>query len=100
MNSFYIDAKKMMLKSLNAMSVLLEKVQTQVAGRGHTEQDLLEARLAPDMFPFVRQIQVMSDNAKGAVARFAGKEIPGMPDTEKSLGDLVSRLKKTAEFLQ
>lgn len=100
MNTFYTDAKKMMLKSLRAMSMLLGKVQTQLPEKGHNEEELLQARLAPDMFPFVKQIQVMSDNAKGAMARFAAKEIPSMPDTEVSLKELVERLNKTIAFVE
>jgi hypothetical protein len=54
---------------------------------GKSEAELMEARLAPDMFPFPRQIQSVSDTAKGAVARLAGIEPPSMPDTEASFKD-------------
>lgn len=100
MNSFYVDAKKMMLKSLNLMKNLLEKVETQMPAKGHQEEELLQARLIEDMLPFVKQLQVMSDNAKGAMARLGGKEIPSMPDTEMTLKELVERLKKTVDFVE
>jgi hypothetical protein len=61
---------------------------------------LLTARLAPDMFHFTRQIQVMSDNAKGISARLAGVDIPSYEDSEKTVADLHARLDKTLAFLK
>ena len=52
------------------------------------------------MFPFVRQIQVAADLAKGAAARLAGVEVPKHDDTEKSFADLKARLAKTVAFVQ
>jgi len=61
---------------------------------------LLEARLAPDMHPFPRQIQIMSDAAKGAAARLAVVEAPSMPDTETNFPELQARISKTVDFLK
>lgn len=100
MQNLYIDTKYMMQKSLKAMMELLVKVENQLEGKEHNEEMLLDARLAPDMFPFVKQIQIMSDNAKGAMARLSGVEAPVMADEEKTLKELVTRLQKTLEFVQ
>ena len=59
----------------------------------------MTARIAPDMFPLARQIQMVSDTAKGAAARLAGIEVPSMPDTEVTLAELQQRIAKTADFL-
>lgn len=99
MQNLYVDTKYMMQKSLNTMTGLLHKAQEQLKDKEHSEEALLEARLAPDMFPLVKQIQIMSDNAKGAMARLAGVEAPVMEDTEKTMAELVERMKKTAEFV-
>ena len=99
MQNLYIDTKYMMHKSLLSMITLLKKVQTQLPTVGHQEDELIHARLAPDMFLFVKQIQVMSDNAKGAMARLWGMDIPSMPDVEESIEELIQRLEKTAEFV-
>lgn len=99
MQNLYIDTKYMMHKSLLSMINLLKKIQTQLPTIGHQEDELIHARLAPDMFPFVKQIQVMSDNAKGAMARLWGVDIPSMEDTETTLEQLIGRLEKTAEFV-
>jgi uncharacterized protein len=60
---------------------------------------LLDARLAPDMFPFTRQYQIASDTAKSSVARLAGLEAPAMPDTEASMDELQQRLDTTLAYV-
>ena len=59
------------------------------------EAALVEARLAPDMFPFTRQFQIASDGVKGAAARLAGVEAPAMPDTETTFDQLQARIDAT-----
>lgn len=61
--------------------------------------ELTQARLAPDMRPFTAQIHLASDNAKGCVARLAGVEIPGFPDTEQTFDELKTRIDKTVAFI-
>ncbi len=63
------------------------------------EAELIEARLAPDMFPLARQVQIASDAAKGAAARLTGGEAPAMPDTETSFAELKDRCDKTIAYL-
>lgn len=64
------------------------------------EAALMEARLAPDMYPLPKQIQLVSDSAKGCGARLAGVEAPSMPDTEASFAELKERCDKTISFLE
>ena len=61
--------------------------------------DLLWARIAPDMFPFTRQVQILSDNAKGVVARMYDVEIPSYSDEETTFDELIERLEKTKRFI-
>jgi uncharacterized protein len=61
---------------------------------------LLNYRLAPDILPFVRQIQIAADLAKGAAARLAGVDVPQHDDTEKTFADLKAQLAKTVAFVQ
>jgi hypothetical protein len=58
------------------------------------------ARLAADMLPFPRQIQIATDNAKGCVARLAGVEIPKFEDNEATLDELRERVRKTLAFIR
>jgi hypothetical protein len=67
---------------------------------GKTDEDILQARLAPDMFPFVRQVQIASDNAKSISARLAGEEPPKMEDSESTLSELAERTRKTIAYLK
>ncbi|MDB5801570.1 MAG: hypothetical protein JWL63_2509 [Rhodocyclales bacterium] len=60
----------------------------------------INARLAPDMFPLSRQIQILSDTVKGGVARLAGEEPPKYEDFETTFPELVGRLRKTIDYLQ
>lgn len=60
---------------------------------------LANARLAPDMFPLIRQVQIACDMAKGAVARLAGAEPPTWEDNEKTFDELKARIARTLAFI-
>ncbi len=60
---------------------------------------LLQARLFPDMFPLLRQVQLASDFAKGASARLAGVESPRYEDNERGFAELQQRISKTLGFI-
>ena len=64
------------------------------------EAALLDARLAPDMFPLARQYQVASDSAKNAIARLTGTEAPAMADTEASFAELRQRCDRTIDYIK
>jgi uncharacterized protein len=61
---------------------------------------VLNTRLAPDMFPFVRQVQVATDLAKNGAARLAGVEPPRFEDNEKTIDELKARLAKAVGFIK
>ena len=61
---------------------------------------LLNARLAPDQFAFMRQLQIATDGAKGCSARLAGIDIPRYEDTETTIDELKARLDKTVAFIE
>ena len=77
-------------------------VQTleQAAARKIQPEVLLQARLAPDMLPFSRQIQLACDFAKNAAARLAGGDNPRHPDEEKSFDELKGRIAKVLAFVE
>ena len=85
--------------SMISLEALLAKAAAHAATKGLTADALLQARLAPDMFPLVRQIQIVSDTAKGAAARLAGLDVPSYADTETSFPQLQERLARTRAFL-
>jgi hypothetical protein len=59
----------------------------------------LAARLRPDMFSFVRQTQIVCDNAKNMTARLAGAEPPKFEDNEASFDEIKARIKKTLDYI-
>lgn len=99
MNPKYELFLSMAHQTLDTALVLLDKAEAFIAEKGIHEHELLQASLAPDMFNFTRQIQLISDNAKGYTARLAGKEVVSMPDTESSIVELKERIAKTKELV-
>ena len=89
-----------MIRFLENLSKILDKAVAQAKARDLPLSELIEARLAPDMFPFPRQIQVVSDIAKLGAARLAGLEPPSFPDTETTFPELQARIAKTIEYLK
>ena len=75
-------------RALEALAATLEKAEQHAATIKVPEAVFLQARLYPDMFPFVRQVQTACDFAKGAAARLAGWEVPSWPDDEASFAAL------------
>jgi len=88
-----------LIRSLQNLSKILDKAVAQAKAQDKDLNALLEARLAPDMFAFTRQIQIASDSAKGCGARLAGIEAPAMADTETTFPELQARIAKTVDFL-
>ncbi len=85
---------------LNNLSVILKKAETHATVKNIDPSIFVNARLAPDMYPLSRQIQIASDSVKGCAARLAGVELPSFPDTETTFAELQERIAKTVKFLQ
>jgi hypothetical protein len=81
------------------MLAWFDKAEAHAAARKFDAANYLGLRLAPDMLPLTRQIQIASDTAKGAMARLAGQEVPKWEDNEASLADLRVRVKKTIDYV-
>ena len=86
----------LMLKSL---SKILDKAAAHATAKGYDVNVLLNARLAPDMFNLIRQVQIAGDLAKGAAARLSDSEIPKFDDVETTLPELHQRIQKTLDFI-
>ena len=79
--------------------VWLDKAQAHAEQRKFDPNNYLGLRLAPDMLPFARQVQIASDTAKGCMARLAGVEAPKWDDNEASLEELRARVRKTLDYV-
>ena len=85
--------------ALGNLSLILEKAGANAAQRKFDPNVLLTARLAPDMLPLTRLVQIASDIAKNSVARLAGQQPPRFEDTESSIEQLRARIARTIDFL-
>jgi len=86
-------------RMLGNLASILEKAESWAVEKKLDPAVLLNLRLAPDMFPLKRQLQIATDSAKGCAARLAGVDIPSYPDTEETFAELKARLQKTIDFL-
>ena len=87
-------------RMLGNMLVWLDKEQEHAQARNFDSANYLGLRLAPDMLPLVKQVQIASDAAKGCMGRLAGQELPKWDDSEASLDDLRARIRKTLDYVQ
>jgi len=97
--SMHAASAPALAKMLSNMLSWLEAAQAHAAARKFPADNYLTLRLAPDMLPFTKQVQIASDTAKGCVARLAGQPVPSYEDNEASLADLAERIRKTRDFV-
>jgi uncharacterized protein len=98
--SFYDATISAYLQILTSLSGLLAKAEAHCEARKIQPEVLLNARLYPDMYPFIRQIQLACDFAAKGAARLSHGEVPSTPDTETSFAELRQRLSKTIDYLK
>jgi hypothetical protein len=85
---------------LNALSAVLDKAAAFAAAKKIDPSVLLNTRLAPDMFPLTRQVQIATDLAKIGASRLASVEPPRYEDTETTIEQLKERIAKTLAHLK
>ena len=86
-----------MLKNLDAW---LAKATEHAKTKKFEVDTLVNARLAPDQYPLVKQVQSACDAAKFAAAYLSGKDAPAHPDNETTMAQLRERIQKCASFLE
>jgi len=91
-----ISEMKTLLRTIDAW---LDKASEHAKAKGYDVNLLLQSRLAPDMFPLVRQFQSACDHAKFAAARTAGKDPPRHPDTEQTIDEVRARVASVTTYL-
>lgn len=88
------------VRVLTNLRGLIEKAESWAAEKSVDQATVLNARLALDMFPFVRQVQITTDTAKGMAARLSGTEVPSYEDNETTFEQLYTRIDKTIAFVK
>jgi hypothetical protein len=86
--------------ALTNLSALLEKGAAYAAAKKFDSSVLVSSRLAPDMLPLVKQVQIACDVSKNSAARLAGTEPPRFEDNEKTIEELRARIAKTLDYLK
>jgi uncharacterized protein len=99
-NSMYQSSVPVFIHALNNLAAILEKAAAHAEAKKIDPAVLVSARLFPDMFALVRQVQIACDSAKGGAARLAGLEPPAHEDSEKTFAELIGRCQKTVAYLQ
>lgn len=98
--SMHAASAPVFVKMLNNTLVWLDKAQAHAEARKFSPDNFLGLRLAPDMLPLSRQLQITSDTIKGGLARLAGVDVPQWEDKEVTLDDLRARIRKTIDYVQ
>lgn len=93
---FHCQMKKM----LGQLEKWLGAAEDHAKAKGFDPNVLVESRLAPDQFAFVKQVQAACDTAKLATARLTGKDAPSHPDTETTLAELRTRIRAVVAYLE
>jgi uncharacterized protein len=90
----------MFVRMLTNLSKFIDKAEAHALAKKFDPAVYLASRLAPDMLPFTRQVQIACDTAKFCIARLGGVDAPKHEDNEASLADLKARISKTLSFVQ
>ena len=98
--SIYQSSIPVFIRQLNNLSTILDKAAKHAENKKIDQAVFINARLAPDMFPLLRQVQIVSDTVKSGAARLAGIEVPSFEDNENTFAELQMRITKTVKFLQ
>ena len=97
--TLYAASVPVLKQMLTSVSTILRRAEDHAVAKNIDPQALLQARLYPDMFPLLRQVQISCDFARGIAARLAGLEVPKHPDTEQTFAELQALLEETLAFV-
>lgn len=98
-SAMYTHSVPVFKQMLTALKTMLMQASETAATKSIEPDALLQARLAPDMFPLLKQVQIAADFSRGVAARLAGVDVPTFAGQEKSFADLDVLLTQTVAFL-
>ena len=97
--AMYTHSVPVFKQMLTALKTILAQASEHATAKSIEPDAYLQARLAPDMFPLLKQVQVAADFSRGVTARLAGVDVPQFPGHENSFADLDALLAQTLAFL-
>ena len=98
--SLYSASIPVFTQMLKSMSSILTKAETYATEKKIDPNTLLQARLYPDMFPLIRQVQIATEFARGVSARLAGVDVPAADNNEQTFAELQAHIAKSLAFLE
>jgi hypothetical protein len=98
--TLYSASVPVFVRKLGSLVKWLDKAEAHAQAKKFDPSVYLAARLAPDMLPFTKQIQIACDGAKFCIARLGGVEAPKDDDAETTLAQLKERVARTLAFIQ
>ena len=99
-SAMYSNSVPVFKQLLTALKTILAQADAHAAAKSIEPEAFLRARLYPDMFPLVQQVQIAADFARGVSARLASAEVPTYDGNEKSFADLDALLTRTLVFIE
>jgi hypothetical protein len=95
----YYEIFSQMKKQLGQIDKWLDAATAFAKTKSFDPNVFIGFRLAPDQFPFARQIQIACDTAKLGASRLTGKDAPSQPDTEQTIDELRARVRSIITYL-
>ena len=95
----YESSVPVFTQMLGGLNDVLAKAEAHATARKIEPNALLQARLFPDMFNLIRQVQIACDFATGVCARLAGADVPAYEATEQGFADLQQRIATSLAFI-
>jgi uncharacterized protein len=97
--NIYDNTVPVLVHNLTSLAKFLRKAEKHCEDRKIDKAVMLGMRLAPDMFNLTRQVQLVTDFAKGCGARLGGVAVPAYADDETTFEGLQARIEKCIAFL-
>jgi uncharacterized protein len=99
MKTKYQTLHAQLVHACDQMLSILDKANISIEKNLISEEELLQTRIAPDMFHFAKQVHIFCDVAGGSMARLTHTEMPKNDAEEDSLSDLIGRVEITKQFI-
>ncbi len=97
--SMYAASAPVFSQMLVSLSDILHKTEAHALAKNIEPSVFLQARLSPDMFPLLRQVQIAADFARGVSARLAGQDVPKVEDNQQTFADCQALIKQSLDFI-
>jgi uncharacterized protein len=96
----YYQAITQCMQAVKNVEAWLDKAEQHAAEKHFDLGVLMTGRLAPDMKPFIYQVQSASDYLKAAAAWLSGQKPPKHEDIEQTVDEVRARIRKTIVFVE